>query len=71
MKTLETLTKFYKGFQHFATMDLREDAITFKVGAQVHQSCDAARKRINEMSLPLTAKVTSYNTFVVEPLIAA
>lgn len=67
MKTqIEIFEKFYKGFQHFASIDVQPERVLFKVGAQVHQSCDAARRRINELQLPLTAKVTSYNTFIVE-----
>lgn len=68
-KHYELFSKFHKGFYNFSSMTVHEEMIVFKVGGQLHNACDMARKRINEFQLPLTAKITSHNTFVVEPTI--
>lgn len=71
MKTLTTdlFPKFYKGFQHFANLRVTDTSMIFTTGAKVHSACDAARKRIFELQLPLEAKVTGYNEFIVTPLV--
>ena len=66
--TTDLFPKFYKGFMHFASINVTEENIVFTTGAQVHGACDKARLRISELQLPLSARVTGYNTFVVEPL---
>jgi hypothetical protein len=62
---METLTKFYKGFNSFATMSLEDGFIVYNT-KKPHDACDDARLRISELNLPLKARVTSYNTFIVE-----
>jgi len=60
------LTTFYKGFNSFATMSLEDGFIRYNT-KKPHDACDDARRRINELQLPLSAKVTSYNTFIITP----
>lgn len=61
------LDTFRKGFMSYRDLDQYEDMIVFTVGGgMVGSSVDDARKRISELGLPLTAKITSYKNFVVE-----
>ena len=66
------LEKFYKGFHDFSSLDVQGDKLIFKLPSPslVQDAYLAAQKRINELCLPLEAKLTGHrllsNTFIVK-----
>ena len=70
IKTEKTnLEKFYRGFPHFASMNLGENFIVFKTASSRVPDCVAeARKRIALLNLPLevVSSHVIFNTFIVK-----
>ena len=64
----ELFAKFYDGFTHFVSLSILPNSVEFKTASQPHNACDCARRRINELSLPLHAIVTGHNSFKIQPI---
>lgn len=63
--TSQLFETFYKGFHSFISVNVHENMIVYTCGANPGGCVDDARRRINELKLPLEAKLTSYNTFTI------
>lgn len=62
----ELFATFYKGFSHFLSLTETSDSVVFKTVSHPGNSCDNARKRINELNLPLIARIESHNSFSIQ-----
>lgn len=64
----ELFATFNKGFTNFSSLQIESDKVVFTTASHPGNYCDSARKRISELGLPLSAKITSHNSFSIQPI---